>query len=396
MAQVASPKFKTPPEVTDYFDQKALKPAFSWLDVWGEEHAHAFTVAKATETELLSTFQTSLSNALRNGESYETWKAGVEKDLRRQGWWGPRRVSDPALIDDSQIVDFSSPCRLRTIFNSNMRSARAAGQWHRIQRSKKAMPFLFYVRSTALEPRAEHLAFEGIILPVDDPFWRTHFPPNGWGCKCAVRAMTRREALRRGYDPEKGGPQLVWKQVINRRTGVITKVPEGIDPGWHTNPGLARAKGLTDRFSDRLREAGPEFASRQVKTFWNSTERQILTNLPEKGVSLPVAISEPLQKDLGSSGSLVSVFADTTRAKVSKHGQQLARQQAFDRLNDILTKGTIIDEGRQDARTIIWHEEGKWWAGAVQKARTGYLRVISFYQIEARRARRLLDIKGGK
>ena len=27
---------------------------------------------------------------------------------------------------------------------------------------------------------------DGIIKPVDDPFWNTNYPPNGWGCRCNV------------------------------------------------------------------------------------------------------------------------------------------------------------------------------------------------------------------
>ena len=51
-------------------------------------------------------------------------------------------------------MNFISPGRLQTIFSANMRSARAAGQWDRIQRTKDALPYLLYVRTTSKEPRA--------------------------------------------------------------------------------------------------------------------------------------------------------------------------------------------------------------------------------------------------
>lgn len=28
-----------------------------------------------------------------------------------------------------------------------------------------------------------------LTLRHDHPFWDTHFPPNGWGCKCRVVAV---------------------------------------------------------------------------------------------------------------------------------------------------------------------------------------------------------------
>jgi uncharacterized protein with gpF-like domain len=125
------------------------------------------------------------------------------------------------------VVDFSAPRRLRTIFQTNMRSAFAAGQWERIQRTKAALPFLLYVRTASVEPRPEHLRWAGIILPADDPFWRTHFPPNGWQCKCAVRQVSKFEArdkLRQdGYTDQ--APALGERTFVNRRTGEVVRVP---------------------------------------------------------------------------------------------------------------------------------------------------------------------------
>ena len=34
--------------------------------------------------------------------------------------------------------------------------------------------------------REEHRALHGITLPPSDPFWDTHYPPNGWNCRCRV------------------------------------------------------------------------------------------------------------------------------------------------------------------------------------------------------------------
>ena len=44
---------KPPAEASAYFRQKGDRPAFRWTEVWGEEHAHAFTVAKAVQADVL-------------------------------------------------------------------------------------------------------------------------------------------------------------------------------------------------------------------------------------------------------------------------------------------------------------------------------------------------------
>lgn len=261
------PGFRVPAEVPRYFADRGLKPAFSWLDVWGEEHAHAFTVAKAVDVELLGVLRDSIKRAIDAGQGFDTWRAALKPELERIGWDKPRLVVDPTGERPDRTVDFTAPRRLQTIFTSNMRSARAAGQWDRIQRTKDALPYLLYVRTTSAEPRPQHLTWAGTILPADDPWWRTHFPPNGWHCKCAVRQISRFEREEKlgtpGYDDER--PPLEEKPFVNRRTGEIVRVPDGIDPGWGHNPGLVaeRRRTAADALTGRIEAAaaGPDPAA---------------------------------------------------------------------------------------------------------------------------------------
>lgn len=284
--------FQTPPEIIRYFEQKSLKPAFSWQDVWGEEHAYAFTVAKAVDLELLTAFQTSIQKAIQDGQGFETWRQGLIPELQRLGWYGKRQVDDPTGAWKSKIVDFSRPARLQTIFWANVRTARAAGQWERIQRTKRGLPYLLYVRTASVEPRQQHLAWVGTILPVDHDFWRTHFPPNGWGCKCSVRQITRFEYERLkgqdGYSTDR--PSIEMRTWTNARTGEVTQVPFGIDPGWGTNPGLARAKTLVENFSSRLKEAGEDVARKDIADFVASPLPRVYATIEGEKLKLPTAI----------------------------------------------------------------------------------------------------------
>ncbi len=300
--------FRTPPEVLSFFDDKQLRPAFSWQDVWGEEHAYAFTVAKAVELELLTLFKTSISTALANGQGFETWRKALMPQLATLGWAAPRTVEDSTGGDDPAEVDFSSPRRLRTIFWSNMNAARSAGQWDRAQRTKAGLPYILYVRTTAADPRPEHLGWVGTILPVDDPWWRTHWPPNGWGCKCSVSQTTARErdsllatppkpgGITYSATPPEDGPPRTF---TNRRTGEITTVPAGIDPGWGGNPGLNRAQTLLTRVTEQLQVAGEDDARAAIAAIGASPLPRIITGLPEE-IMMPTAITPPaVTKALG-------------------------------------------------------------------------------------------------
>ncbi|MBA4799368.1 MAG: hypothetical protein H2043_18370 [Rhizobiales bacterium] len=320
------PAFAVPAEVTSYFDGKTSTPAFSWADVWAEEHAYKFTVAKAVELDVLNAFRSTISTAISEGQGFESWKPQIEKELTRLGWWGPRMVSDPTGAQPDRMVNFASDRRLKTTFWANMNSARAAGQWERAQRSKRVLPYVLYVRTTSSDPRVEHLQWVGLILPIDDPFWTTHWPPNGWQCKCQVRMISARERDRLlgterviGQDLDGNdikirytdqapdlGPDIQYR---NRRTGEISIVPPGIDPGLQTNPGLARASTLVQNLDTKLAAAAPEDANRVLKDLWSDPYLRIAPRLPQT-FALPAGHNVGIAAELGASSPVISITGE--------------------------------------------------------------------------------------
>ncbi|PIO98591.1 putative Prophage MuSo2, F protein [uncultured Pleomorphomonas sp.] len=378
--------FGPPPEVTGYFDRKGLKPAFSHLDVWATEHAHAFTVAKATELSLVTTFRDSISKAIKAGKGFETWREEIRAELAAQGWAGPRMVSDPAGADPDRMVDFSRSNRLRTIFWGNMSSARAAGQWERAQRTKGAMPFLLYVRTTSADPRPEHLGWVGIILPVDDPFWATHFPPNGWLCHCSVRQVSRREketliATKRsdGVYYTDTAPPVVMRDWRNRRTGEISRIPDGIDPGWHGNPGRDRTKTLLDNLELRLGEAPERASTKALTDLWSDPFVALAPKVDGK-TWLPAGVSPKLANELGGARSpVVSIEAGDVAARVERHGLDV---EDFGVLPEMLRTGTVLPDprGKASTRSILFKVDKTWWRAFVHRSAKGYLRVTSLHQ----------------
>jgi SPP1 gp7 family putative phage head morphogenesis protein len=74
---------------------------------------------------------------------------------------------------------------LKTEYNTAAGSAQAAKQWTDLTRDK-ADVLLKYVAVHDDRTRTEHRAWDGITLPANHPFWQTHFPPNGWNCRCTA------------------------------------------------------------------------------------------------------------------------------------------------------------------------------------------------------------------
>lgn len=72
----------------------------------------------------------------------------------------------------------------------------AAGHAEAIQRTKEDFPYLRYSASLDARVRHDHAILDGIILPVDDPFWKSYMPPWDFNCRCSViqRRSGRRSA----------------------------------------------------------------------------------------------------------------------------------------------------------------------------------------------------------
>jgi len=256
-----------PPEASRFLANKGWQPAFSWRDVEPEEHAVSFTVAKAMQMDVLSDIRGEVQRALDEGVPFEEFQRTLRPRLERLGWWGRREMVDPAT-GLTETVQLGSPRRLRTIYRANLRAARAAGQWDRIERTKEARPYLVYRLGPSERHRPEHAAKEGLVLSVDDPFWDRWMPPNGWDCKCWVRQISREEGERLGVDDS---PEVPVRRVVNRRTGEVRDVPRGIDPGWERNPGAQRVRAAIDFLDGRLRSAPPEVArvaERDLQSGW--------------------------------------------------------------------------------------------------------------------------------
>jgi hypothetical protein len=270
------------PEVLAYFRNKVTTPSFDWRDVWNEEHATAFTVAKATQLDVLESIRQAVDTAIAEGQPFAQFQAGLTPRLIALGWWGKQVVSDPAtgLPVNAQL---GSPHRLRIIFDANIRSANAAGLWQRIQRSKDVLPYLQYMETTSREPRDEHRAWAGqpVILPVDHPWWHTHYPPNGWQCKCWVLQLDEDDAADAGYTPDTQAPDLDEQPWQNRRSGVTEMVPAGIDPGWANNPGRTRQQLIDAHLAGRLDAADPGIRD------------TVLKDLASRGIAAPAPAPSP-------------------------------------------------------------------------------------------------------
>lgn len=243
-----------PAEAIAFFRQKGFRIGFDYRDVWQQEQQAMSTVAKAMQIDVLQDIRAAVDQAIAEGVTFETFQRQLKPRLMDKGWWGRKEMTDPDT-GEIKTVQLGSPRRLRRIFDTNLATAYSEGQWERIQKNKGLFGFLEYVRTSSSNPDKAHLAYAGVVLPVDHPFWQAHMPVRRWGCKCTVIQHTTRTLEREGLKVGEAPPEVL-RPYTNPRTGEISQVPAGVDPAFNYPPGGRRAH-LEQMLRDKLDPSSP-------------------------------------------------------------------------------------------------------------------------------------------
>lgn len=177
------------PDIADWLLDRDPVAVGSFDEIGREEYQRAFTVARTAGADVIDDIYGGLLEVFANQGTEADFQKAVIPILRRKGWLGG---------DQQQIAT-----RVRLIYDTNLRLARAAGRWNNYQANRLSFPYLRAftvgderVRHPPKSPESDHRAWDGIILPVEHPFWAEYWPPLGFRCRCAVVQMTRSQLAR--------------------------------------------------------------------------------------------------------------------------------------------------------------------------------------------------------
>lgn len=369
-----------PKEALDYLKRKALKPAYSYRDVWNEEHAAAFTVAKAMQVDVLQDVKDAVEEAIAEGMPFKSFQKELRPILEAKGWWGRATMLDP-ITGEIREAQLGSARRLKTIYDTNIGQAYRAGAWERGQESE-AHPYIMYRVGPSRNHREEHLAWDGLILPKDDPFWNTHAPKNGWGCKCYLRFLSRASFERykasgvpipRRADGSGGGtrpvkterPEIRYKTWVDKRTGIVERLPEGISPGFNWNPGsVGKSVSILDSALKKTQGHFPAQYDELARTLMRhqiSERRHIdfidaaLSGKIDKRHLDPVGfldrktIATLAERGIAPASNVISLEAGLVQS--AKHARHVVKGEGLDttdwyRLTDFLIDADIYEDGK--------------------------------------------------
>ncbi len=266
-AEFAALRRVTPAEAVAYLQAKGIMATTTnWQDFWHEEHATAFTISRLTRLDILQSLHDGLVQSVQGDLSRRDWLKNAKTLLQQTGWWGKNAVTDTATGE--QVFTTFNPSRLQLIYDINTGQAAAAGQWARLQAAKRTHPYARYITKRDERVREAHRRWDNLVLPVDHPFWQAHWPPNGWRCRCRAIGVSQREydsgTTPTGAPMKKEAPEEVLRRYTNPRTGEITDLPVGIDPGFAYNAGVARQQALAGLIKDKL-AAADAYLAKQAK-----------------------------------------------------------------------------------------------------------------------------------
>lgn len=214
-------------EQAEFFRRKLNLPTDGWTDIHTREHDWAFVVAGANRDAIVADFRAAVEKAIAGGSTLEDFRKDFDRIVATHGW------------------DYNGGrnWRSRVIYDTNLATSYAAGRWQQLQ----AAPYWQYEHQDWVEnPRPQHVSWDGLVLERENPFWQTHFPPNGWGCHCKVKGLWPRDLQRLGKaGPDQAPAVNLVERTIGQRSALgprTVRVPEGIDPGFEYAPGSARLR----------------------------------------------------------------------------------------------------------------------------------------------------------
>ncbi|ETS31955.1 phage putative head morphogenesis protein, SPP1 gp7 family [Photorhabdus khanii NC19] len=211
-----------PKLAVDYFRAKGYDISWNWQETEAASHARAFTVAKAAHMDILTTIRDEVDKALSQGTTERDFIKTLKPRLQEQGWWGKQIVVDSG--GNAETVQLGSPARLATIYRTNLATAYQAGRYQQQLASTDTHPYWQYIAVMDKNTRKSHAAMNGRVFRFDDPIWNTLYPPNDWGCRCRVRALTAAQVKRMGLKVESSigavSTQLV-ETGVDKRTGEV-------------------------------------------------------------------------------------------------------------------------------------------------------------------------------
>lgn len=230
-------------EQIQFFRRKLNLPTQAWDDIQKSAHDRAFIVAGAMKADLLADLRAAIDQAIAQGKSVSWFHKEFKNIAAKHGWVG--------FTGDGSKKGVA--WRARTIYATNLRTSYAAGRWAQLTDPEmmRSRPYWRYVHRSSDNPRLQHKAWHGLVLPAAHAWFSTHYPPNGLGCKCRIEALNQRDLERLGKSAPDAAPDDGTYEHTTPDGRTVT-LPRGVQYGWDYAPGRSAAASWSQLIDDKL------------------------------------------------------------------------------------------------------------------------------------------------
>lgn len=388
-----------PEEAIRYFEQKGYAIGFNYHEVWAQAHARAFTVAGVMKLDVLTDIQSALKAALKNGQTLRQFEKNLLPVLTQKGWIGNGLVADPQTgeLQGKQLA----PRRMETIFRTNMQSSYMAGRYQTMQANVDDRPYWQYWAIMDKRTRPAHAMMNGRVFRADDPIWGTIYPPNGYRCRCSVRAFNQGDLDKRNLAVSNSDGDMTEIEQPVGNTGMTRPAMAYKDPatgqlfvpdaGFGFNPGQVAYQPELDKYPlDVARQyvhgvlTGPEFTawyqrhaddvSAMKVSQPSATADQLVKAVRSKlvvGQRYPVAVlSDEYTSLMGAKSQTVWLSDDTlVKQLVSREGQSIGLSEYY-LVQDVIEQAQLIVR-QGDLNLVFIRKAGKMYHAAVKATQSG-------------------------
>lgn len=345
-------------EQIDFLQQKVNLPTQSYREISSRQHDRAFVVAGAMKADLLNDLHQAVNQAIAEGQTLKQFQEQFDTILSKNGWLEDKDKGYTAW-------------RAKTIYQTNLRTSHAAGRYRQMTDPEvvKRRPYWRYRHNTQENPRVKHQKWNNLVLPVDDPFWKINFPPNGWGCNCTVDAINERQLKAMGKTKADASPTSFddTRQDFNSAPGAswhpdLNKYPETIAKAYVANN---MKDGVFERWLDHIdQQVQTELQSphyddlKKIKVAEQRDEKikQRLRQRISNNEQYPIATLNAEQKKLLNVSTQVILFShfDAVKQAYSRDGNIGFDHQAYFNLQHLIDEALIII--REQTNMSVWIE----------------------------------------
>ena len=166
----------------DYIRGKAVADPKNFGKLPDQLKQRAFTAAGIEQLDVLRR----LRNAVAKLPEGANWDE-VKKELAAE-------ISPFVGSGDAKFDHAAAKARAEFMLRTHGFQAYAVSRHQQQMETADIFPYWKYVTVGDNRVRPGHAALDGKVLRADDPWWKTHYPPWEWGCRCIVESLDEEDA----------------------------------------------------------------------------------------------------------------------------------------------------------------------------------------------------------